>query len=375
MASLRSGTRKDGSTYVQVLYRLDGKQTSTSFEDMASAVKFQSLARKFGPAKALEAIRTAPELSATTVEEWLDHHIAHLTGVRKSTLYDYRCYAKNDIVPVLGDLPLTALSRDDIARWTQVLADKGASAKTIANKHGFLSSALNAAVRAGRLSANPAAGQRLPTSERPDMVCLTHDEFAKLLAAVTEPWRPLVEFLVASGCRWGEATALRPSDVDREAGIVRIARAWKRTYDRGGYELGPPKSKKSIRTINMPKSVLDKLDYSGDWLFVNRAGRPIRHNGFHDRVWQPAIERVWPSVDAEGKPIDKTKLVRRPRVHDLRHSCASWLIQAGVPLPVIQAHLGHESIQTTVSVYGHLDRRSMQAVAEAMDQVLAGDRS
>ena len=52
MASLRAGTRKDGSTYVQVLYRVDGKQSSTSFEDMASAVKFQMLARKFGPAKA-----------------------------------------------------------------------------------------------------------------------------------------------------------------------------------------------------------------------------------------------------------------------------------------------------------------------------------
>ncbi len=284
MASLRSGTRKDGSTYVQVLYRLDGKQTSTSFEDMASAAKFQKLARKFGPAKALEAIRTDPEPSIMTVEEWLDHHIAHLTGLRKSTLYDYRAYAKNDIVPILGELPLTALSRDDIARWMMAMTNEGASGKTIANKHGFLSSALNAAVRAGRISANPAAGHRLPVSERADMICLTHDEFAKLLAAVTEPWRPLVEFLVASGCRWGEATALRPSDVDREAGTVRITRAWKRTYDRGGYELGPPKTKKSIRTINMPKSVLDKLDYTGDWLFVNRAGRPVRHNGFHDRV-------------------------------------------------------------------------------------------
>src|SRR3954451_16008248 len=122
----------------------------------------------------------------------------------------------------------------------RTMTDKGVSGKTIANKHGFLSSALNAAVRAGRILTNPAAGQRLPVSERAAMVCLTHDEFAKLLGAVTEPWRPLVEFLVASGCRWGEATALRPSDVDREAGTVRITRAWKRTYDRGGYELGPP---------------------------------------------------------------------------------------------------------------------------------------
>ena len=102
MASLRSGTREDGSTYVQVLYRLEGKQTSTSFEDMASAAKFQTLARKFGPAK------------------------AHLTGLRKSTHYDYRAYAKNDIVPILGDLPLTALSRDDIARWMQAMTNEAA---------------------------------------------------------------------------------------------------------------------------------------------------------------------------------------------------------------------------------------------------------
>jgi integrase len=372
MASLRSGTRKDGSTYVQVLYRVEGKQSSTSFEDMASAVKFQKLARKFGPAKALETLQTDPELLTLTVGEWLDHHIEHLTGVRKSTLYDYRAYAKNDIVPTLGDLPLLVLASDDIARWVQVMAEKGASGKTIANKHGFLSSALNAAVRAGQIPSNPAAGQRLPTSERVDMVCLTRDEFGKLLASVTEPWRPLVEFLVASGCRWGEATALRPSDVDRAAGTVRITRAWKRTYDRGGYEIGPPKTKRSIRTINVPSSVLDKLDYAADWLFVNRAGRPIRHNGFHDRVWQPAIERVWPSVDADGNPVDKSKLVRRPRVHDLRHTCASWMVLAGVPLPVVQAHLGHESINTTISLYTHLDRRSSEAAADAIAAVLAG---
>ena len=51
-----------------------------------------------------------------TVGEWLDHHIKHLTRLRKSTLYDYPAYVKNDIVPVLGDLPPMVLSRDDIAR-------------------------------------------------------------------------------------------------------------------------------------------------------------------------------------------------------------------------------------------------------------------
>lgn len=374
MASLRSGTRRDGSTYVQVLYRLNSKQSSTSFEDLASATKFRKLVDKFGPAKALETLGTDPGFSAMTVHEWIEHHIDHLTGLRKSSLYDYRSYLKNDIDEALGDLPLTSLSRDDIARWMQGLSEKGASGKTIANKHGFLSSALNAAVRAGRIPSNPAAGQRLPSSERQEMVCLSQEDFARLLDNIAEFWRPLVEFLVASGCRWGEATALKPSDIDRANSTVRITRAWKRTYDRGGYEIGSPKTKKSVRTINIPKAVLDKLDYSNEWIFLNKAGRPVKGNGFHDRIWQPAVERTWPSVDEEGNPFtDKSIPILRPRIYDLRHTCASWLVRAGVPLPVVQQHLGHESINTTISLYSHIDRRSMQTAAEVIDQALGGN--
>ena len=83
------------------------------------------------------------------------------------------------------------------------------------------------------------------------MVCLSHEEFVKLLDNTTEYWRPLLEFLVASGARWGEATALRPCDVDRAHGTVRIIRAWKPIQ--GGYELGPPKTKRSVRTIDIPQ--------------------------------------------------------------------------------------------------------------------------
>jgi integrase len=372
MASLRTRTRKDGSTYHAVLYRFGGKQTSTSFEDLPAATKFRDLVDLVGPMKALASVGADPGLSTLTVEQWLGHYINHLTGLAKSTLADYRSYVKNDINPVLGPIPLTALSTDDIATWMQVMADAGKSGKTIANKHGFLSSALNGAVKAGRIRSNPAAGHRLPRTEKVEMVCLSRSEFGMLLDAVTEPWRPMVEFLVASGCRWGEATALRPSDVDRENRTVRIARAWKRTYSVGGYELGPPKTKKSIRTINVPASVLAKLDYSGEWLFANRAGRPVRGNGFHERVWQPAVERVWPSKDPDGKPIDTTRIPPRPRIHDLRHTCASWMVLAGVPLPVVQAHMGHESINTTISLYTHLDRRSGEVAAAAIADALDG---
>lgn len=168
MASLRRVTRKNGTAYVQVLYRLDGKQTSTSFEDLATATKFQGLVEKFGPQQALSTLGGDPEMATMTVGEWIEHHIAHLTGLRKSTLWDYQSYLREDIGPSLGDLPLTGLTRDHIAKWTQHLADSGASGKTISNKHGFLSSALNAAVRAGRTRANrhSASDCRLPSERR-----------------------------------------------------------------------------------------------------------------------------------------------------------------------------------------------------------------
>lgn len=269
-------------------------------EDLATATKFKKLIDKFGPEQALSGMGSDLELTTMTVYEWIDHHIDHLTGLRKSTLYDYRSYLKNDIGPVLGDVPLTGLTRDQVALWTQNLADGGASGKTISNKHGFLSSALNAAVRAGRIPSNPAAGQRMPTSERPDMICLTRDDFARLLGNITDHWKPPVEFLVASGCRWSEATALKPSDINAAEDTVRITRAWKRTYDRGGYEIGPPKTKKSVRTINVPEAVLNKLDLNNDWVFLNKAGRPVKGNGFYDRVWSPAVERTWPTLEADS---------------------------------------------------------------------------
>lgn len=372
MASIRKRVRKDGGITYAVLFTLDDQQTSQSFHDEKSAEAFRGVVSAMGGHRALELYDLAPpRLRATTpdghtVTSWLDHYIDHLTGLDEGTLEKYRAYVRNDITPVIGSLQLIALGREDVAKWIQWLQEFGrldrkgnrgpASPKTIANKHGFLSAALAAAVPK-HIPANPAAEQRLPQGDAKEaddeMVLLTSEQVQKLIAEVTEYWRPMVEFLVASGCRWGEASALRPGDVNRKAGTVRIRRAW--TYSQGGYRLVKVKGK-GVRTINVPASVLDKLDYSHEWLFVNRAGGPVRSHGFHNRVWRPAVKR--------------SGLDPAPRIHDLRHTCASWMITKGVPLPVIQGHLGHQSILTTIGVYGHVDRSSFAKAADAVADVL-----
>ncbi|WP_255789260.1 tyrosine-type recombinase/integrase [Mycobacteroides abscessus] len=363
MASIRPPrTLKNGTRVWDVNYRIDGRQSSTTWESESEAEAFKVAVNVHGAARACELYkidpnpRSAPQL-ALSVAGWIRHHIDHLTGVEPGTIASYERYLKNDIAPSIGELPLTALTHDDVARWVQAMEEDFAP-KTIANKHGFLSGALASAVRANKIPANPADGTRLPSGERKEMVFLSREEFAHLQSAVPDQWKPLVEFLVASGARWSEVTALKPSDVDRTAETVRIVRAWKKGKDTPG----PPKTKKSRRTINVPATVLDKLDYTGEWLFTKpgRGGHskdgPVRGQSFRINVWNPAVAR------AELDP--------RPRIHDMRHTCASWLIQADVPLPVIQQHLGHESIQTTVDIYGHIDRRSAKAAAKAIGKAL-----
>lgn len=361
VASIRERQRRDGSPYFSVLYRLDGQQTSLSVNDRQEAEYVCELINRLGPARALEILKVSPKPRAKlTVEAWIRHHIDHLTGVDKRTIEDYNRFLRNDIASHLGPIPLDDLTRDDIARWVSTM-EGVSSPKTIANKHGFLSGALAGAVTSGKLKANPAAGIRLPQSHAQEMVFLTREQFAELNDQVTEPWRPFVEFLVASGCRLSEATALRPDDVDQAAGTVRIWQSWRRGG--GGYRLAPPKTERSKRTINVGRGTLEKLTYSGEWLFTNSGrGRraesgPVRPPNFRANVWWPAVER--------------TALPRKPRIHDLRHTCASWMILAGVPLPVVQRHLGHESIQTTVDLYGHIDRASAEAAANAIANMLA----
>ena len=294
MASTRVRQRKDGSSYTSVLYVHQGKQTSCSFNDPAEANRFKDVVDRLGPAEALRIWKAAQPSDGHTVASFIAQQIQALSGVEKKTLGEYQRYLHRDIGPVLGHIPLSTLARPDISRWVNAMRDAGASGKTVQNKVGFLSGCLNAAVREGLVAANPAAGVRLPRTVQREMTFLTPEEFALLRTSFTARWWSLLDFLVASGCRFSEATALMPGDVDRANNTVRVSRAWKRLPGGGEskYELGQPKTRRSIRTINVPASVLDKLDYSNEFLFLNSDGGPIRIYSWRTNVWVPSLAKA-----------------------------------------------------------------------------------
>jgi len=191
MASIRDRKKADGTQYWAVLYRLDGKQTSTSFTDFTAAQSFCELVNKFGVRNALATLKADVTTTGWTVESWLRHHVDHLTGVDANTVAKYRAYIRNDIAEPLGAIPLTALTREHVVVWIKGMRapnseGKVPSSKTVTIKHGFLAGGLNAAVAAGHLPANPSSGMRMPRDDDPrEMVFLTPDQFAHLLANFT----------------------------------------------------------------------------------------------------------------------------------------------------------------------------------------------
>ena len=159
---MRPRIRKDGSTFWEVLFRHDGRQRSLSFETADHAGKFKELVGLVVPGKALAAYDLAPAPraangSSVTVAEWVEHHIEHLIGCEQKTIDEYRRFLKRDIALGLAPIPLLALTGEHLALWVQELKAKGNSGKTIRNKHGFISSALNAAVKCGHIAVNPTA--------------------------------------------------------------------------------------------------------------------------------------------------------------------------------------------------------------------------
>lgn len=345
MASKRYRPTASGEPRWAVVFRHGEKQTSETFVSEATADRFKNILELLGYQAALDDIGREVANSAPTVKGYVVDYVNNLSGITDGTRSDYLAYAERDLGDLAG-LPIDLVNRDAVQAWVNGLEDRLAG-KSIRNRQSLLSAAFSRAQRDGVITDNPAKSVRIPRSIKRDMTFLTQNEFATLLGKIPAYWQPFVTTLVGTGLRWGEATALTAGDVDLDADqpVIHVRQAWKHT-DGKGRELGPPKTRKGKRTITLDPHVVDSLrplvegKASDALVFVNHQGRPVHGSTFLVHVWQPALKA--------------SKLTKKPRVHDLRHTHASWLIAGNVPLTFIQVRLGHESIATTSDVYGHL---------------------
>lgn len=413
MASLRERRRADGSTAYAVLWRdpRTGRQSSMTYASRNEArVAMELLEAAHGHAKdaaeiaasisvspqsahagiaaastpslAPSAFSAVAPLSGPTIAALVREHIDLLTGIGPNARASYGRYLRHHIGPLLGASPVTAVGYREVAGFISGLAAKGLSPKTIANIHGLLSASMTTAVRLGYRPDNHCVGVSLPKSQltRDEMTVLTRDEFALLISKVAPFYQPLVLTLVATGLRFGEATALTPSDVDVLArpATIRVTKAWKRDED-SRYYIGPPKTRRARRTISLPDELVDVLlpllasKAPDELLFPNTVGQWLSSSRFWTSTWTPALDAACNPRKADGSPDpDAPRLTKRPRVHDLRHTHASWMLAAGTDLFVLQRRLGHESITTTTETYAHLMPDQQKAAADAAAKALSG---
>lgn len=382
MASIERRERSDGTLAYRVVWRDPDtkKKDSLTFTDEGEADRAKKLLNANGQrltdaTKAMEAIRK----KVPTITEVIDDYIEHLTGITSRTRKDYRGYLRNHITPHIGATFIDADNLDKVAaRWVNDRWDEGEGmgGKTLRNVHAFLSAAIGSAVPKHRPD-NPFHGMRLPEYTREEMVFLTKGEFSYLIAKTPAYYRTAIKFLVSTGVRWGEFAALTVGDLDLMGDVptVRVFKAVKRG-DVGTY-IGTTKTSRGRRTISLPASLVPELSgltfgkATDDPLFTGPKGAMLRENNFRDRVWRVAVQAANAERSEDGVFIPRAlRLNKHPRIHDLRHSHASWLIAAGIDLPTIQRRLGHESIKTTVDLYGHLDPGQLKAAADATDEAL-----
>jgi integrase len=380
MPKVETRTLKDGQTrryYVRFTHPHTGRQTSRVFAVKREAEAFARNLERLGTVRTLAEIdESQAQKAIPTLDEWAAVHVAALTKVTPGTRKGYeRMYARV-WAPRLGHMRLNQIEHEDVALavndYAQTITGKGharnlVSDKTVANAHGLLAAMMRSAIRKGHMTKDPCADIQLPDRTghtRIEARFLTHDEFKRLHDVLPEHYRPFYVFLAGTGCRWGEAVALDVGDVDLDLATVRITKSEKYDPSKSRWEIGPPKTKRSRRTITLPADLVSMLApliegrKRTERLFTAPRGGPMRHRRVWSEVWRPAVK--------------KAGLEPEPRQHDLRHSHVAWLIAAGIPLPVIQARLGHEHIETTIGTYGHLLPDLQNAAARAADAALGG---
>lgn len=342
----------DGKRY-RVRYRSAGTETSETFRRKSDADTFAALLGTGKADRVTEALAwlAAKEADVTTATfgQWFETYVDQLTGITPRTRDDYKAMHRRYLTE-LDPLPLPLITRAHVAAVVNRLDAQRLSPKTIKNVIHLLSSVLAMAVDDGHMTRNPTKRVRLPKQQllEHEVRFLSYDQAADLLNATPEHYQPLIAFLLGTGLRWSEATALQTRHVNLDAGTVRVERAWKRIP--GGWEVGTPKTTKARRTVNagVPAlvAVAPLLGRPNDLVFTTPQGSVVRHSNFYGRIWQPACIKA--GLASAEKPWDG------PSPHDLRHTHASWLLSDGRSIEAVQDQLGHESAETTRKVYAHL---------------------
>ena len=308
------------------------------------------------------------------LETWLEESAK--PKVRPLTYESYSCLVRLHLIPGLGRIRLSKLSPQQVQRFLNQKREEGASARRVQMMHAVLRTALNQALRWGLVPRNVATLVDPPRAPREPVKPMSPEEAHRFMeAAQGDPYEAVFAIGLGLGLRAGEVLGLRWQDLDLEQGQLTVRYALQRVKNQK-LELVEPKSRTSTRTLVLPAFVIRTLRQQ-----QLRQKQQERWGGLK---WQ---EKDFVFATSLGTPIDPDKVRRRfkqvlktaglrdMRFHDLRHSCASFLLAQGVQPRTIMELLGHSQIGLTMNTYSHVMPSLLTDAAERMDALFEGARA
>ncbi|MDF2506243.1 MAG: hypothetical protein K0Q52_102 [Microbacterium sp.] len=237
---------------------------------------------------------------------------------------------KNHLMPHWENVPLVDITRFAVKEWVTVLQKKGLAESSVTRNVRVFSMSLSAAVDAEIIRANPTFRLGLEPGETDIMRFFTRKQVAKMMKKLKDRPRDraMLALLVGCGLRWGEMAGLAPERVDLKRRMIRVTHVRDQAT---GVVKKYPKSRK-IRDVPIPDWVVAEIKP-----FVKEGG-PFVFPHTNSSNWR---RDVWNDLNTGGRP------------HDLRHTYASWLLQAGLTIQEVSKLMGHSSIRVTER-YAHL---------------------
>lgn len=284
------------------------------------------------------------------------------TRLKERSIMTKRTLIEAKIIPYFGEKSMNEITAVDIIKWQNMLMNQEYSPTYLRMIQNQLTALFNHAERFYDLRDNPCKKvDKMGRSNAKELNFWTKDEyevFIKGFGAEDEMYRIIFQMLFWLGCRIGEVLALTAADIDLENGTISVSKTYFRR-NKTDY-ITSPKTESSNRKITIPKFLKGEI------------------KEYLDRQYELAPEdRIFPITDraVQKKMKQKTEEAKlKPiRVHDLRHSHIALLIEKGLQPLVIAQRVGHDSVNTTMNIYGHLYPNKQKEVADLLNAEATGE--
>ena len=292
---------------------------------------------------------------------WKMYYADMETRLREHAMRTKKYIVELKILPYFGNKRVNDITAADIRQWQNELIKMGYSPTYLKTINNQLSAIFNYAVRYYDLKSNPCAkAGSMGKSKAEEMDFWTGEEFRRFIDSVMNKRLSYMAFMTLywTGMRLGELLALNPKDVDLEKRTIAITKSYQRLGKKD--VITPPKTSKSKRVITIPEFLAADIKDYMDSLYDLQED---------DRLFP--ITKYY--LEHEMQRGIKESGVKRIRVHDLRHSHASMLIELGFSPLEIANRLGHEKVETTLNTYSHLYPNKQTKLAERLDREYKGD--